>query len=171
MNVAAAATSRLFVALWPDAEALRTLAAWQSRWAWPQGAALVAPAQLHLTLHFIGATPDERLPELTRALALPMSMLPFEFTLSRAEVWPKGLTVVCPDPVPEAMHALHSQLRDALQRLALPLEARPFRPHVTLARRAKGALPPSDLPRLRWPVRGYALVQSRGGYQTLARYP
>ena len=70
LNVAAAATSRLFVALWPDAEALRTLAAWQSRWAWPQGAALVAPAQLHLTLHFIGATPDERLPELTRALAL-----------------------------------------------------------------------------------------------------
>ncbi len=169
MNAPPEATSRLFVALWPDAAALRALTAWQARWAWPQGAAVVAPEQLHLTVQFIGAVPNARLPELARKLALPMH--PFDLTLGRAEVWPQGLAVLCPDAVPDALTALHADLQAALQRLALPVEARPFRPHVTLARRATGALPPSEPATLQWSVRGYALVQSRSGYQTLAHYP
>lgn len=161
--------ARLFVALWPDAAALRALAAWQARWAWPRGAAVVAPAQLHLTLHFIGAVPTGRLTELALGLARPMH--PFELDLDRTELWPQGLAVLRPDAVPAALTALHTELQAALQQLALPVQARAFRPHVTLARRATGALPPSEPATLQWSVRGYALVQSRSGYQTLAHYP
>jgi 2'-5' RNA ligase len=56
----------------------------------------------------------------------------------------------------------------------VPLEARPWQPHVTLARRAEGALAPDDGRALRWRVRGYVLVESRlgsnGGYRVLRRY-
>lgn len=167
--MAAMATARLFLALWPDAASLGALAAWQAGWVWPQGTAVVAPAQLHLTLHFIGATPEARVPDLVRGLALPMR--PFELTLDRAEVWPRGLAVLRPNAVPAPLQDLHAQLREALQRMALPVQDRAFRPHVTLARRASGALPPREPAALRWAVRGYALVQSRGGYHVLARYP
>lgn len=169
MNAPPEATSRLFVALWPDAAALRALTAWQARWSWPQRAVVVAPAQLHLTVQFIGAVPNARLPELAQALALPMH--PFDLTLDRAEVWPQGLAVLCPDAVTDALTALHADLQAALQRLALPVDTRAFRPHVTLARKAAGASPPSAPPTLRWSVQGFALVQSRGGYRTLVRYP
>ena len=49
---------------------------------------------------------------------------------------------------------------------SLPVEKRPFRPHVTLARHAAGAVPPSETAPLRWPVNGHALVQSAGGRYT-----
>lgn len=167
--MAAATTARLFLALWPDAASLRALAAWQAGWVWPQGAAVVAPSQLHLTLHFIGATPEARVPDLVRGLALPMR--PFELTLDRAEVWPRGLAVLRPATPPPPLQDLHAQLREALQRMALPVQDRAFRPHVTLARKAAGAVPPIEPPALRWRVCGYVLVQSRGGYHGLAHYP
>ena len=105
--------TRLFVALWPDATALHALAAWQAHWDWPQGAAVVAPTQLHLTVQLIGAVPNARLPEPVRELALPMP--PFELSPGRGELWPKGLAVLCPDAVPDARHARHAESQAALR--------------------------------------------------------
>jgi len=46
-----------------------------------------------------------------------------------------------------------------------------LRPHVTLARKARGAVAPAQPFELRWPVRGYALMQSAAGrYTPIARY-
>lgn len=161
--------ARLFLALWPGPAALRALSAWQARWVWPPGATIVAGERLHLTLHFIGPVPTARLPELAHGLALPLRR--FELAFGRAELWPRGLAVLCPGTVPDGLTALHAELQVALQRLALPVQARTFRPHVTLARKAAGALPPDAGPALRWSVRRYALVQSLGGYRMLVRYP
>ena len=62
-----------------------------------------------------------------------------------------------------------------LRGLALPVEARSFRPHVTIARRAGLATPPASGPGLRWKVRDYALVESRpsaqGAYTVLRTWP
>jgi 2'-5' RNA ligase len=73
------------------------------------------------------------------------------------------------------MAPLQRALGDALRALGLPVEARRFRPHVTLARRATGAaLPPAPL-HCRWAVDDVALVESRGpasgGYRVLERWP
>jgi len=55
-----------------------------------------------------------------------------------------------------------------LKRLALPVDTRPFRPHVTLARRAAGATPALDGPAISWAIDRYALMEStlgvNGGY-------
>lgn len=160
--------ARLFLALWPGPAGLRSLASWQHRWTWPPGAAVVPAERLHVTLHFIGPVPLARLTEVAHGLAVPMSR--FDLTFGRAEIWPRGLAVLCTDAVPEPLTALHAHLQASLQRLALPVETRPFRPHVTLARKAAGAAPPADALHLTWRVTSYALVRSQGGYHTLQRY-
>jgi len=165
-------TLRLFIALWPGPVTRQRLADWCDGWTWPAQAARVAPPQLHLTLHFIGAVPAERLPELARALALPgAAVARGALHFGRPELWPRGLAVASPLEVPEALQQLHARLGQALQGLGLPVEARAYRPHVTLARKAAGAQPNPEPLRLRWPVGGYALVQSAGSYRTLRRYP
>jgi 2'-5' RNA ligase len=77
--------------------------------------------------------------------------------------------------VPSSLRTLHTDLRERLLALSLRVEDRPFRAHVTCARKAGGALPPPFEPgALRWAVRGHALVESRmghgGGYVVLRRY-
>ena len=99
---------------------------------------------------------------------------PFELRLSHPGIWPNGTAVLEPDAVPARLLKLHASLGAALQRFGLPIEARAFRPHITLARRASGATPPADPKPLRWQVGGYALVQSHpepvGEYAVLVRY-
>ena len=160
---------RLFLAVWPDAAAREALLRWRAAARWPAGAAPTPPQQLHLTLHFIGAVPAARLAEVTEFLAVPCA--PCRIGFDRVEAWPRGLAVLGASAVPPALQALHGRLAEALRALDLPVEARPWRPHVTLARRAAGAVLPPQAPSGDWLVRGYALVQSAGGYRTLRHYP
>ena len=168
-----AGSSRLFVALWPGPRSRGALVDARERWPWPPPAAPVPQERLHLTLHFLGAVPRERLDALGDALALPFRA--FDLVFGRPELWPHGIAVLCPHGTPEPLRQLHRDLAAALWRLGLPPEARPWRPHVTLARHATGALPPPPAPPWRWPVRGYALVESesrpRLTYRVLRRYP
>lgn len=161
-------TLRLFLALWPDPAARRALAAWMAGWQWPARARIVPPEQLHLTLHFLGPVPASRLPALTQGLAVAAE--PVELELGTVARWAGGLVVLEPKRVPAALAQLHDGLAQALEALALPLERSAYRPHVTLARKAGGALAPPAPLDLRWRSAGYALVQSQGGYHDLARY-
>lgn len=165
-------TPRLFLALWPDAAARAALAGWRDHWTWPAGAVPTPTANLHLTLHFLGPVAVDRLPQLEAALALPAE--PFALEFGRAELWPGGTAVVCPLAAPEPMLRLREALAVVLRRLALPVEERAFRPHVTLARKARHAAVPADGPALAWRVaNGFALVQSLPAgqdYRVLRRF-
>jgi 2'-5' RNA ligase len=164
--------ARLFVALWPGPRSRAALVDARERWRWPPPAAPVPSERLHLTLHFLGAVPGERLDALADAIALPFRA--FDLVFGHDELWPHGIAVLCPERTPEPLRQLHGDLAEALWRLGLQPEARPWRPHVTLARHATGALPPPVAPPWRWPVRGYALVESdsrpRLTYRVLRRY-
>lgn len=159
---------RLFLALWPDPATTRSLAAWRDAFVWPAGAAVVPTEHLHLTLHFIGAVPAMRLAELTAGLRVPVA--PFKLQLDQTEIWPRGLATIGVQQVPAELLALHAALGEALRRLGLPVEQRPFRPHVTLARKARAAAPPVPMPPLPWAVAGYSLVRSAQGYRRLVDY-
>jgi RNA 2',3'-cyclic 3'-phosphodiesterase len=163
--------SRLFLALWPDEDTRDAIAAWQSGWQWPDGAKLVGRERLHLTLHFIGNVPVARLAELRRGLRVPFE--PMELAFGAGELWPGGIAVLRPTQTPAPLLDLHARLALALQQLALPVEDRVFRAHVTLARKAARAAPPPDAS-LRWAAdAGYVLVQSLangGRYDVLERF-
>lgn len=167
-------SARLFLALWPGASVRARLAACRDAWRWPPGASPTPDERLHVTLHFIGAVPRQRLQEIEAGFAVPARR--FDLTFGRAEVWHGGIAVLRPDATPAALGELHDALRGRLLVLGLRVEDRPFKAHVTCARKAGGAHPPPIVPRsLRWSVRGHALVESRmgrgGGYVVLRRYP
>lgn len=163
------AQARLFLALWPEPGLRQALLAHQRDWQWPLKCTWVRPENLHLTLHFIGAVPREKLGEITARLAVPLA--PFALELGRPALWQAGVAVLEPLAVPSGLLQLRERLGLALQQLGLPVESRPFRPHVTLARHAGGARPPTSAPLLHWPVVDYALVESAAGqYQVLQRY-
>jgi 2'-5' RNA ligase len=163
--------ARLFLALWPSPGTRRALVEHQSLWRWPAGAAPVVPDAMHLTLHFIGAVPASDVPRIGGGLQV--AMRPVTLTLARPTLWPRGLAVLLPTHTPGALQALHDDLAEALRRLELPVEARRFKPHVALARKAAGAEPPEEpvTPIIWRAVGGYVLVQSSGRYNVLRRYP
>jgi 2'-5' RNA ligase len=162
--------SRLFIALWPGPRLRQALAACRDASPWPAGAAPTATEALHLTLHFIGPVPTERIDAVAAALQVPMQA--FELRLQTTEVWHGGIAVLLPSAVPDRLRQLHADLAEALRRLAWPVEARAFHPHVTLARRAGTQPPAAPAAPLCWRVAGYALVQSLGAgrYRVLRRY-
>jgi 2'-5' RNA ligase len=166
----AARSLRLFIALWPTPAVRAGLCARRDAVDWPPPARVVADERLHLTLHFIGPVPSALWPHLLPALQVSCSG--FELQLGAAQPWPHGLVVLPAASVPPPLSALHAALAGALAGLGLPVERRAFRPHVTLARRAEGAVLPAPAAALRWRCSSYVLVNSDpvDGYRVLARY-
>jgi 2'-5' RNA ligase len=157
----AADTARVFIALWPNPGVREQLRAWRDRFDWRKSASPVPTGKLHVTLHFLGNVARERLPELAQGLGVPFA--PFVLEFGHPELWHGGVAVLAPDVAPAPLQALHAALSDALLRLSLTPEARPYRPHVTLARRAGAALAQIEGPAVAWQVDGYALMESEGG--------
>lgn len=99
------------------------------------------PENYHLTLVFLGET--QRVEEAKRALRqvkgapFPLrSAAPGCFSKKGGDIWWLGV-----EPSPALMDLQHS-LETHLRAAGFPLEERPYRPHITLARRVKG---PSEL--------------------------
>ncbi|WP_296446124.1 RNA 2',3'-cyclic phosphodiesterase [Rhodoferax sp. UBA5149] len=166
------ATARLFLALLPGEDVRAALATHSDAWQWNTGAAAYAPPDWHITLHFIGPVARQRLDELRAGLAVPMT--PFELRLGWPALWPHGLAVLLPEAVPAGLQQLHDRLGQALQRLGLKTDARPYRPHFTLARHAALAQRPESPPLFDWHVEGYVLMESTGDagqrYRVLQHY-
>ena len=160
---------RLFLALWPDPAACAALQQWQALWPAHAPARKVAAARLHLTLHFIGSVAADRVADVVGSVETPMR--PSSLAFGRLATWAGGLAVLeLLEPSPE-LSALHAALAERLQAAGLPVEQRPFHPHVTLARRAMRPTTNAG-PLFNWRVADYALVRSLPGgtYQTLRRY-
>jgi 2'-5' RNA ligase len=99
-----------------------------------------APENLHITTKFIGTWPENRLAELKTALAAIDPPGNLEITISHAGFFPDShrprvlLAGVNSGP---GLAELAKKIDDALEPLGCPREARPYSPHVTLARIGK----------------------------------
>ena len=58
-------------------------------------------------------------------------------------LWRNGIAALEPGSTNDALTALHRALAERLRALDLPVESRPYRPHVTMARDAGGSTAPS----------------------------
>lgn len=162
-------TARLFIALSPADEVRARLKDWRDQWQWPRSAIRVRTEKLHMTVHFLGDVEVARVPELQAALAVPFDA--FTLQLGHGEIWLGGIAVLAPEETPPALLRLHADLADILGALGLPAEERAYRPHVTMARRAAGAIMPRRGPALTWTVAQYALMESTAeGYRVLQAY-
>jgi len=94
---------------------------------------------LHLTLRFLGATPDVRLAELSAAVAAAArGVAPFRVELAGGGAFPtperpRVLWIGIGGGAPE-LGALARRLNGELERLGWPPDDRPFAAHLTLAR-------------------------------------
>lgn len=150
--------SRLFFALWPSpalARELHTLARHATK---AHGGRVMRLDTLHLTLAFLGNTPDSRIEAIAaRGADCARACQPFTLTLDELGYWPRKHIVwagprIVPSPLVQLAGALSSRLGDAVQ-------DRRFNPHVTLVRRA-GAAPDLPPPALCWNVDALCLVRS-----------
>ena len=170
----AAASERLFFALWPDSALQARLAAWAR-----QAAGKARPMRrenIHLTLAFLGATDAALLPALGECMHA-VHFAPLALRLDRVGYWKHKRLIWCgPEDEPQALSALVAALRAGLDNAGIGYDHKPFVAHVTLVRKASGlAAAPSWAP-LVWDVRDFALVRSvptEAGvrYEVLQRFP
>lgn len=164
---------RLFFAL-PCPDGLRgPLCAWRERLACDGQP--VAPANLHLTLAFLGSVPRGRKPELL-ALGASMPRTPFDLQLERLDLWRNGILHLAPGESPAALETLVHALRDALEISGFEIERRPFSAHLTLARHCRQLTSAPEPTSFAWPARELVLYSSENSphgvhYRAIGHWP
>jgi RNA 2',3'-cyclic 3'-phosphodiesterase len=134
---------RLFVAVDLPDETKRVIAAEQKRIAAPvitSGGSLklVAPAQMHLTLLFLGEVQEARVPAVTEAMNTAVDVPAFDLALGGVGVFPPrgaprvlwmGVTMGA-----APLTSLQRAIAERIRRLDIAFDDRPFHPHLTLGR-------------------------------------
>ena len=150
-------SSRLFLALWPDPSTRTGLAALQQS----VHGRRVHPADLHLTLAFLGQQPAAALPALKDMLAhLPSGTIPL--TLDRAGYFARNrIAWAGTHSTPPALLELYRRVKEGLAAHGIRWkeDGRAYRPHITLARDASAPLDMVFAPII-WHAREVTLVMS-----------
>jgi 2'-5' RNA ligase len=170
---ASADRRRVFFALWPD-DATRAAISRATREAVrASGGRPIAKGRLHVTVAFLGELSAAGL-DVARGVP-PISVGPFELLLDTVGTWPESKILwLAPSATPEALGQLEARLWDALVERGFRAEDRVYRPHVTLARRARPV--ETSVEPVRFAVGELALVESfpeahNVHYEVLERWP
>lgn len=154
---------RLFFALWPShrqRELLRDVL--HPALSTIEGE-VVDRRNWHVTLVFIGAFPETQIPFL-QAAAGEIETEPLRLRFDHVAFWPRPkIAALVPLAVPKPLGKLVTSLEDVLSAFDVQREDRAWRPHMTLARRARSfenvsLARPVDL---EWS--GFELVESLSG--------
>jgi len=135
----------------------------------------------HLTVAFLGETPEEKLAILLEIMN-KIESTPFDlsfnctgcFTHSRKELWWIGVDPACPGL--HLIESIHNQLINYFIEEGFTPDTRPFRTHITLGREIKHAAPiVLDKPDITFKIDHISLMKSenRGGllaYTELKRH-
>ncbi len=134
---------RLFVAADLPEDAREAIAAEQKRIASTLGGSAgalkwVKADHAHLTLVFLGNVEEARVPAVVEAVGRDVDAAPFEISLETIGAFPaRGAPRVLWIGVVDGAARLSELQRELAERIAaigIPLEDRPFHPHLTLAR-------------------------------------
>jgi len=157
---------RLFFALWATAEERRALSAAAAAAVGSSGGRAVPQANLHVTLAFLGQVPAARTTELAAlahrvgtngALAGTPLLLQFE----RLAYWHAPQILVALSTAGAAAAALAAALQREASAAGFLPDLKPFRAHVTVARKVTHAAASTPLPSVSWKCAEFVLVESR----------
>ena len=151
-------TRRLFFALWPDAVVRASLAGVSGKRL--RRVKRVPPANLHLTLVFVGpVTPPVQ--HCLEAEAGRIISPAFDLTVDHAGHWPRPrISWIGPTRIPAGLWTLVTGLRQAMTACGLEPETRPYQPHVTLARKTQPTAVAGEFEPIHWSIRQFSLVES-----------
>jgi 2'-5' RNA ligase len=171
--LSAAPTRRLFFALWPDAAQRAALVHAAGETVRRCGGRPVPETNLHVTLAFLGSVPEPRLEELRAiarraAAAWPADAAPPAVSLAALEHWAKAQVLAAlereeePRGAPGAGVAeLARFLTAATAAAGFSLDLKPFRAHVSVARKVARAPRSIAMRKVLWSFDGFALIESR----------
>jgi len=164
---------RVFFALWPDKDTSQALVH-AARSAIADAGGRATPAgNLHVTLAFLGPVTDADIERVRKVP--PLASPALELRFDTLGYWRRArLLWVAPSVVPPALIELESVLWEGLAAVGFERDPRAYRPHITLARKARGV--EQDFPAVSWTVSAFALVESRPGarssiYEVLEVWP
>lgn len=168
---------RVFVALRIGQEVADALSDWSAsirekynfrKWTHPQ--------DLHITIQFLGDVWVEEIEKIkqslfqvteqTQSFSLQIGSLDTFGLIEAPKVW-----WVHPEGDLQSLHHLQHKIGHAFTDLGYTLENRPYRPHITIARKYKGEIPflelehHFELPPMTWQVTEIVLCKIRIGYQ------
>ena len=178
--------SRVFFALWPEADVRARLHRETLRLHRLLGGKPTHPDTLHLTLVFIGDVENSRLRDLVGAAGL-VQCPGFELSFDKDACWRHNhIAHIGIAQPPLDLFKLVDQLASNLKTAGISFDARPYLPHITLVRKADCARFPvrsvgekkenPALEPIRWFARDFVLVQSSlrsegARYEQLGRWP
>lgn len=166
---------RLFLAAWPNAEVRARLAQLAEQCAACGQGRAIPQENLHLTLAFLGDQPEARIAEVI-ALAETLQPAPVQMLLDRfGHFSGPQILWVGPSITPVPLQAFQSLLARRLSERGLPVDPRPYRPHVSLLRNVSELIDLPVVEPLEWTLDRWALLESprtAGGahYQVLAEW-
>ena len=169
---------RLFFALWPDQALADAICTSTQKLVHSTRGRPVSPERLHVTLAFLHNVDAARLPAVVAA-ARTIEISPFDLVLRRIGYWYRS-RILWLGPGSQTDQESAGQLAHAVWAALAPVgftpERRPFRAHVTLARKAH---PPDSVSQeidpVCWRAQEFALVESLtgrrpSGYRLLERF-
>ena len=130
-------------------------------------------SNLHITLAFLGSVPEHRVEELAAiagrtAANFPRAAVPLAVSLEGFEHWAKPQILAVLGQTEEADAAPKSGTTVLAQVLVAEAAAagfrpdlKPFRAHVTVARKVARAARSSEMRRMLWSFDSFALIESR----------
>lgn len=132
---------RLFFALQPEPAEQAAIATAVLPMVHALGARPTLPADLHLTLAFLGELPVDAISHLERAAgSIPAGLFPLR--LPHVDCWAEaGVLCLLPeeDASMQSLRQLVRKLEGAALAVGVRLDDRPYRPHVTIARKVQRA--------------------------------
>ena len=167
---------RLFLALWPTPEFRRQLVTGVHGWLGDQASHALRPDRWHTTLVFIGYV-DPIVVETVEELAGSVACEPFVLSFDQLDYWRKaGIACLTASVTPASLQQLVAELEAALDAAGVGYERRPYRPHLTLARKVTRLARKGPIAPLEWTVDDFALLESVSSpagsrYEPLACYP
>lgn len=166
---------RLFFALYPDDDIRRQIIP-VSRSLPTQYGRLIAEKNWHITLVFLGQVSLQQQQALiSRTDAIKSGS--FSLCIEQSGWWKKPQILwLGPTLVPEQLLALVDKLKHIMQDCQLVAEERPYRPHLSLVRKARYAPEPVRFESISWNIKEFSLMESvstNSGvhYQILKTWP
>ncbi len=115
---------------------------------------------VHLTLLFLGPTEPEQERCLLK-MAESIKGSPISLLLERLGSWRRAQVMwSAPDTMPLPLLNLVSRLEQGVEACGLARETRPYRPHITLARRVRRRLQTGSHPPINWQAKAFQLLAS-----------
>lgn len=127
----------------------------------------VAPSQFHITIHFLGDVDEDIIPELTKRLKEVSYPPKFDVFLDGLDAFPdkkEPKTLYVRTSFRTEAFGVVKRTANVLAGLGVPLDKRPWKPHVTIGRVKKQAevFKPREIeiPDLSFPVDHFTLYES-----------